>query len=225
LAGHGRSITTRYRLAPAAHLLILVYYALVYKCQCIKKQRKRGELCINSDLKADLSVGTHEGLFFLGSLLFENRREGKMASTKDTMDALIRSKPIKCEECGGKLMYHGLGEYICDECGHIMWDYYGRVRNFLNENGSATKEQIVMETGVPEEVIDSFLTNGQLEVPKSSRYLLKCSKCGCSIQYGRMCKSCYLAVTNDLKGAMMQDDGQKDRRIKKEPPARMRTKH
>lgn len=40
-------------------------------------------------------------------------------------------RPILCPECEGVMVYRGLGEYRCEECGGISYDNYGKVRNYL----------------------------------------------------------------------------------------------
>ena len=63
-ARHGRGTTTRYRLAPAAHLFILVYFALVYKWRIIKRTDRGNVVCDISDLISRLSCGnTRESVF------------------------------------------------------------------------------------------------------------------------------------------------------------------
>ena len=28
--------------------------------------------------------------------------------------------PIRCEKCGGVMVFQGCGEYMCDKCGYMM---------------------------------------------------------------------------------------------------------
>ena len=40
-------------------------------------------------------------------------------------------RPTICKSCGGVMVYKGLGEYQCEECGQMDYDDYGKGRNYL----------------------------------------------------------------------------------------------
>ncbi|MGN0482123.1 MAG: TFIIB-type zinc ribbon-containing protein [Lachnospiraceae bacterium] len=77
---------------------------------------------------------------------------------------LSRRHPRVCPECGGKMIYKNLGEYVCEGCGKMLLDDYGKVRKYLDENGPSTSIEISEETGVKRSVIEEFLRTGRLEV-------------------------------------------------------------
>ena len=103
---------------------------------------------------------------------------------------LIDNKPVKCEQCKGKLFHIGGGQYECEKCKNIVLDDFGKVKQFLEENGPSPAPIISQHTGVKIEIIDMFLKNGRVEIIEGSKYYLQCEKCGCSIRSGRFCIDC-----------------------------------
>jgi adenine-specific DNA methylase len=112
---------------------------------------------------------------------------------------LFQTRPAKCEVCGSSVVYIGLGQYKCNRCKSINLDDYGKVRQYLEENGSAPSLVISEVTGVDKQVIDLMLDEGKLEIPDGSKYYIKCSKCGRSIKCGRMCPQCAREIGLQLK--------------------------
>ena len=74
------------------------------------------------------------------------------------------NKPNKCDACEGTLSYKGLGEYRCDDCRNVMYDDYGKVRNYLDEHRGATQAEVSAATGVGKNTIRQFLMQDKLEV-------------------------------------------------------------
>lgn len=98
--------------------------------------------------------------------------------------------PRQCEECGGPLVYKGIGEYECDRCRHVMYDDYGIVRNYLEVNPGATSGVVARATGVSESAIKSMLREEKLEIREDSRTFIQCEGCGKAILAGRYCETC-----------------------------------
>ena len=62
--------------------------------------------------------------------------------------------PKKCTNCESEeIEYKGLGEYRCSACGNLMYDDFGKVRNYLEEHRGATQNEVSRETGVSTDVI------------------------------------------------------------------------
>lgn len=98
--------------------------------------------------------------------------------------------PTRCEVCGDTLTFMGVGEYKCDKCGHLMYDDYGVVRNYLEKHKGVTVVQISAATGIPQSKIQQMLKEERLEVSDSSRVFLRCEACGKEIKTGRFCPVC-----------------------------------
>ncbi len=122
---------------------------------------------------------------------------------------LLEHKPIKCERCHGKLEYIGSGKYECELCQHIMMDDFGKVKEYINENGPSPIIEISAMTGVKKSLIESFLKKGRLEIPEGSDFYITCEKCGCHIRYGRYCPECISQTARGIKSLFHEDMGER----------------
>ena len=99
--------------------------------------------------------------------------------------------PRTCEKCGkSDPAYQGVGEYKCSECGFLMYDDYGKVRNYLEANRGATQSQVARATGVSMEVIRQLLRDERIEVISNSNVFIECEICRTPIRSGRYCSEC-----------------------------------
>ena len=128
---------------------------------------------------------------------------------------LLKDKPIICEKCHDKLYFIGGGRYKCNSCGYEVLDDFGKVKEFLEENGPSPSIIISEKTGVRRDVIELFLEKGRLEIPEGSDYYIKCAKCGCSIRYGRFCPDCTQKLAGGIKVFFNEDMGEKPKSEKK----------
>lgn len=98
--------------------------------------------------------------------------------------------PKFCTECGGVMIFKGVGEYRCEECNRLEYDDYGKVRLFLERNRGATAVEIENATGVKQKTIRLMLKESRLEVVEGSKTFLLCEHCNKKIRYGRLCPQC-----------------------------------
>lgn len=98
--------------------------------------------------------------------------------------------PRVCEECGGVMIFKGVGEYHCEDCGAVAYDDYGKVRLYIEEHKGATASEIEASTGVPQRSIRQMLRESRIEVAESSKMFLHCELCGKDIRSGRYCREC-----------------------------------
>ena len=94
------------------------------------------------------------------------------------MDFLEKDRyhvPHTCEECGGELVYKGVGEYRCEQCDAVVYDDYGKVRLYVEQHPGATISETEAGTGVPHKVIRQLLREERLEVAAGSRTFLALS--------------------------------------------------
>ena len=99
-------------------------------------------------------------------------------------------RPSYCEKCGGVLVYKGLGEYECEECGHQEYDDYGKVRNYLDEHKGANVAEISDATGVTHKSIRDMIKDNRFEIINNAGGYIRCVKCGANISSGRLCSKC-----------------------------------
>ncbi|MCM1136777.1 MAG: hypothetical protein NC400_14530 [Clostridium sp.] len=98
--------------------------------------------------------------------------------------------PIICNVCGGVLVYKGLGEYRCEDCGKSEYDDYGKVRNFLEKHKGANVNDISVETGVSRKSIRTMVKENRFEVIETRSGYLRCEMCGVEIKSGHYCPKC-----------------------------------
>jgi Adenine-specific DNA methylase containing a Zn-ribbon len=113
------------------------------------------------------------------------------------MDETLKKKmledydcPVMCKECEGVMVYKGLGEYKCENCGAVEYDEYGKVRNYLDEHRGANVTQISEATGVSHKSIRDMIKENRFAVVDSRGGYIRCEMCGESISSGRLCSKC-----------------------------------
>lgn len=122
---------------------------------------------------------------------------------KELLKILVEKRPITCMECGGKLTYQGLGEYKCMECDSVYLDDFGRVRNFLIDNGPQPAPVVVAATGVSGHLVTELLKSGRIEAVERSKMFINCERCGCAIRYGRICPDCAKNIAKKIGDEMV----------------------
>ena len=115
------------------------------------------------------------------------------------LEQIEKNIPTECTECRERLYFKGSGKYMCPRCRKIYYDDFGRVKEYLEEHGSAPVIEIAQNTGVSLEVIDALFEEGRLEMPKELREAERCERCGALFPVGRYCKEC---IENTSKGMM-----------------------
>lgn len=99
-------------------------------------------------------------------------------------------RPTLCQKCEGVLVYQGIGEYICEECGAAEYDDYGKVRNYLEKHRGANVAEISDYTGVSHKAIRDMIKEKRFEIIDNKGGYLRCEMCGEKINSGRMCPKC-----------------------------------
>lgn len=107
--------------------------------------------------------------------------------------------PTYCSECGGVMVYQGLGEYKCEKCGFLDYDDYGKARNYIEKHMGANAAEVSKATGVSQKSIREMLKDGRLEIAKNSAIFLKCEICGTMIRSGRFCPKCEMNYHHDME--------------------------
>lgn len=113
-----------------------------------------------------------------------------MRDEKDKLGFDEYHRPKLCEKCGGVMVFKGVGEYECENCGALAYDDYGKARLYIEKHKGATASQIEAATGVKQRTIRLMLKEGRLEVTADSKMFLHCEICGKPIRSGRFCPEC-----------------------------------
>lgn len=109
---------------------------------------------------------------------------------KELLGIDLYNRPVACKECGGIMIYKGVGEYKCEDCGALDYDDYGKARNYIEKHHGVTAAQVSEATGVSQKTIRTMLKESKLEVAPNSRIFMKCEVCGTDIRFGRFCRKC-----------------------------------
>ena len=118
----------------------------------------------------------------------------------NAMDSLdIYNIPRECKECGGVMIFKGVGEYHCESCGAVDFDDYGKVRGYIENHKGATAAQIEEAVGVSQRNIRRLLKEGRLEIAEGSKVFLRCELCGKQMRSGRYCPECEIKVHRNLE--------------------------
>lgn len=99
-------------------------------------------------------------------------------------------RPYRCKQCDGVMVFKGVGEYHCEECGFVEYDEYGKVRIYLEKHRGATITEIADVTGVSQKNIRQMIKEARFEITADSRSFLTCERCKCTIRSGRYCSPC-----------------------------------
>lgn len=113
--------------------------------------------------------------------------------------------PHTCTNCGGVMVFKGVGEYHCEQCGEIAYDDYGKVRLYIETHKGATAAEIEQGTGVTQKNIRRMLRESRLEVAADSRAFLHCEICGKTIRSGRFCDECETKIHRNMEEQKRQE--------------------
>ncbi len=116
--------------------------------------------------------------------------------------------PRVCKECGGVMIFKGVGEYHCEECGAVAYDDYGKVRLYIEGHKGATAAQIEGAIGVSQRTIRQLLKEGRIEVTQDSKVFMYCEICRKQIRSGRLCPEC------EVKAHRALENEERSKRIK-----------
>lgn len=121
---------------------------------------------------------------------------------KDLMD--YYNIPRACKECGGVMIFKGVGEYHCEDCGFVDYDDYGKVRLYIEEHRGATAAEIENAVGVSQRSIRRMLKDSKIEIAEGSKVFMHCEVCGKSIRSGRFCHECEFKVHRNMEAAQRE---------------------
>lgn len=140
----------------------------------------------------------------------KNEERKKNMGLEHELEKLVQQKKVeKCELCHNRMQYVGGGKYRCAFCGMEVLDDFGKIKQFLDQNGPTPEVIIAQQTGISIEKIDSYLKKGMVEIPNGSKFYLNCERCGCEIRYGRYCPECAKNEMQNSFRASYQDVGER----------------
>ena len=128
-----------------------------------------------------------------------DREEKAEQLRKELLDEDNYNRPTICAECGGIMVFKGVGEYKCEKCGSVGYDDYGKPRNYIEHHPGATMAEVASETGVAQKAIRSMIKECRLEIAPSSNVFMRCEICGTTIRFGRFCTKCETAHHREIE--------------------------
>lgn len=113
--------------------------------------------------------------------------------------------PRTCKKCSGVMVYQGVGEYKCEDCGYLDYDDYGKVRSYIETHRGATALEIENAIGVSQRSIRRMLKEDRIEVANDSHVFLHCELCGKSLRSGKYCADCEKKIHQKMEEKVRQE--------------------
>ncbi len=123
-------------------------------------------------------------------------------------------RPRLCENCGGVMIFQGVGEYKCEDCSDIAYDDYGKVRLYIEQHQGSTAAQIEEAIGVKQKTIRQMLRDAKIQVSADSRSFINCEMCRKPIRFGRFCTECEKKYHKEIENQIRIENHEK--RMKKQ---------
>lgn len=105
-----------------------------------------------------------------------------------------------CPQCNGIFNYTGISD-LCGQCAAKEQKIFEVVYRFLRrrENRTATIEQIVEATDVPEVLLHKWVRRGRLQPTMFPNLGYPCDNCEELTKTGKLCVSCMDTLQSDLR--------------------------
>ena len=82
----------------------------------------------------------------------------------------VGDKPTVCPKCNVEYKYMGLGHYKCLNCGEVVTDDYGKVRDYVEQSEEEVGvEKTSADTGVTVDRIRELIEMGKISLTKGGR--------------------------------------------------------
>lgn len=109
-----------------------------------------------------------------------------------------------CKRCGK--LFVKMNKAICPECLEQEEEDFEKVKKYLDDNPTATINQVSRETEVSEKMIRKFIEEGRLLTTKYAGISVSCKRCGKDINEGRYCDACQAELQNQMEAAKKGED-------------------
>ena len=126
-----------------------------------------------------------------------------------------------CARCGKMFNYIG-GQPICDPCKKAVEEDFQKVKQYIEDNPTASLKMISEENQVSTKQIQQWIREERLMFSKDSPIQLLCENCGEPITTGRFCAKCKTSMANTLNSTFAKPKPALQQPVKKEPKAGMR---
>ncbi|MGM9923430.1 MAG: TIGR03826 family flagellar region protein [Bacillus sp. (in: firmicutes)] len=105
-----------------------------------------------------------------------------------------------CPNCS-EIFFQSKYRDVCEKCYKQENEIFDVVYQYIRkkENRTAKLEQVLEDTGAPEELLIKFIKTGRLRLSRFPNLSYKCDQCGASIREGKLCSRCREAIMKELK--------------------------
>ena len=125
-------------------------------------------------------------------------------------------KLVNCPNCNEIFVKNKFRD-VCPKCWKQEEEDYNTVYQFMRkrENRAATIEQVVMQTGIKEELILKFIKKGRIQITHFPNLGYPCDRCGRVIRTGKLCEKCTAELREDLQ-TFQTEEKRKQELLKRE---------
>ena len=114
------------------------------------------------------------------------------------------------------------GPTICDQCKKAIEEDFQKVKQYIQDNPTASLRQIADDNEVSSKQIQQWIREERLMFSEHSPIQLQCENCGASILTGRFCAKCKTSMANNLATSFSKPKQVMQEQIKKDNKAGMR---
>jgi len=107
-----------------------------------------------------------------------------------------------CKKC--RKLFNYSGDPLCPTCAKEMEDKFFEVRQFINDNPTATMPVVAEQNDVPIQQIKKWVRQERLLFSKESGISIDCESCGKPILTGRYCKECKNKMTDKFSSVYVE---------------------
>lgn len=85
-------------------------------------------------------------------------------------EQVLGDKPTICPKCNVEYSYQGLGHYKCEQCGEVVADDYGKVRDYIEQSSEDVGvDKTSADTGVAVDRIKEMIAMGKISFGSKKR--------------------------------------------------------
>ena len=107
---------------------------------------------------------------------------------------------VNCRKCG-KMFNYIAGEPVCPICKEKAEEQFQRVKKYVEDNRTATINEIVENCEVEAKQIKQWIREERLVFSENSPIKINCETCGAQILTGRYCSKCMKNTANVFENA------------------------
>lgn len=107
-----------------------------------------------------------------------------------------------CKKC--RKLFNYSGDPLCPACAKEMEDKFFEVRQYINDNPTATMSVVAEENDIPMQQIKKWVRQERLLFSKESGISIDCESCGKPILTGRYCRECKGKMTDKFSSVYVE---------------------